>query len=192
MAKGSPLKWNSQQEECPSQQSGAILAKKMLVSYADKKSDAKIKTRMVFLLSTMQDEMRVSKDQWAKLQPIVYYDHMNGGVDAVDLTSAMVHECRITTRQWTLSLTCSIHCAQIAILSTTRWTKWKIPASNPKIHLISRGSLVKLWHFLGSERDTKTLIWIAKWRQSENAQCSQDSQNLTCASSLCCKSAHWK
>ena len=61
----------------------------MLVSYADKKSNATKKTNIVLLLSTMQDETRVSKDQWAKVHPIVYYDHMKGGVDVEDLISAM-------------------------------------------------------------------------------------------------------
>ena len=61
----------------------------MLVSYVVKKSDATKKTNMVLLLSTMHDEMRVSKDQRAKVHPIVYYDHMKGGVDVEDLISSM-------------------------------------------------------------------------------------------------------
>ena len=64
----------------------------------------------------------------------------------------IVHEWRISPGQWMPSFACLIGCVKIAILSTTTWTKWKSPASNPKIDLISRGSLVKHWHFLGWER----------------------------------------
>ena len=55
-----------------------------------------------FLFSTMHDEMRVSKDQQAKPQPKVYYDHMKDGVDAVDLMSAMASK-REKNKCWTMN-----------------------------------------------------------------------------------------
>ena len=64
----------------------------------------------------------------------------------------IVHEWIISPRQWMLSFACLIGCVKIAVLSTTTWTKWKSAASNPRIHLISRGSLVKYWHCLWWER----------------------------------------
>ena len=74
----------------------------MLVSYADKKSNATKKTNIVLLLSTMQDETRVSKDQWAKVHPIVYYDHMKGGVDVEDLISAMASTW-VKNKRWIMN-----------------------------------------------------------------------------------------
>ena len=56
----------------------------------------------IFLFSTMHDEMRVPKDQQAKPQPKVYYDHMKDGVDAVDLMSAMASK-REKNKCWTMN-----------------------------------------------------------------------------------------
>ncbi len=70
--------------------------KKMLISYADKKKKG---TKVVMALSTMHDEMRISKDERKKPEPIVYYDHMKGGVDIVDLLSTML-STRCKTRRW--------------------------------------------------------------------------------------------
>ena len=80
----------------------------MLVSYADKKSKVKKKTNMVLLLLTIQYEMRVSKDLQAKPQPIVYYDHMKGGVDVVDLISAMTRT-QGKNKCWTMNECSLLH-----------------------------------------------------------------------------------
>ena len=61
--------------------------KKMLISYADKK---KTNTQIVLVLTTMYDEMRLSSGQRSKPQPIVYYNHVKGGVDIINLLSCMV------------------------------------------------------------------------------------------------------
>ena len=73
----------------------------MLVSYAEKRCKEK-DHHGFFLFSTMHDEMRVSKDQQAKPQPKVYYDHMKDGVDAVDLMSAMASK-REKNKCWTMN-----------------------------------------------------------------------------------------
>ena len=58
----------------------------VMVSYADKKKKG---TKVVLFLSTMHDEMHISRDERKKPAPIVYYDHMKGGgVDVVDLLSS--------------------------------------------------------------------------------------------------------
>ena len=72
---------------------------KMLISYLDKKKTGK---KNVLFLSTMYDEVRVSQDARTKPQPIVYYDHMKGGVDVVDLVSTGV-STRFKTRRWTMN-----------------------------------------------------------------------------------------
>ena len=59
----------------------------MLISYADKKKSG---TKIVLLLSTMSEDIRISKDERGKSQQIVYYDHMKGGADVVDLLSTML------------------------------------------------------------------------------------------------------
>ena len=71
----------------------------MMVSYADKKKKGH---KIVILLSTLDNEMRVSKDLRAKPQPIVYYDHAKGGVDVVDLVSANMLT-RFKTRHWPIN-----------------------------------------------------------------------------------------
>ena len=68
----------------------------MLISYADKKKKG---TKVVLALSTMHDEMRISKDERKKPAPIVYYDHMKGGVAIVDLLSTML-STRFQTKRW--------------------------------------------------------------------------------------------
>ena len=61
--------------------------KKMLTLWADKKSKQK-EPKLILIASTMNDQMKVSKDQRTKPQIIVYYDHMKRGVDVVDFISA--------------------------------------------------------------------------------------------------------
>ena len=73
--------------------------KKMLISYPDKKKKG---TKMVLALMTMFDEMRVSKDLRTKPEPLVYYDHMKGGVDVIDLVS-LGATTRAKTKRWTLN-----------------------------------------------------------------------------------------
>ena len=70
--------------------------KKMLISYADKK---KSKTKIVLVLTTMYDKMRLSSDQRTKPQPIAYYDHIKVGVDIIDLLSCMV-STRSKNQRW--------------------------------------------------------------------------------------------
>ena len=82
--------------------------KKMLVSYADKKSNVKKKTNMVLLLLTIQYEMRVSKDLQAKPQPVVSYDHMKGWVDVADLISAMA-STPVKNKCWTMNECSLLH-----------------------------------------------------------------------------------
>ena len=73
----------------------------MLVSYADKKKKG---TKVVLLLSTMHDEIHVSRDERTKPSLIVYYDHMKGGVDVMDLCSTML-TTRSKTPRWALNAT---------------------------------------------------------------------------------------
>ena len=50
----------------------------------------------------MSDTLHVSKDQRKKPDPIVYYDHMKGGVDVVDLVPIGA-STRAKTKRWTLN-----------------------------------------------------------------------------------------
>ena len=56
----------------------------LLVSYIDKKKSGK---RNVVVLSTLHDEVRVTKDERRKPDIYKLYDHAKGGVDMVDLIS---------------------------------------------------------------------------------------------------------
>ena len=75
--------------------------KKMFISWADKKSKQK-DPKLVLLVSTMHDQMKVSKDQRTKPQAIVCYDHMKREVDLVDFISAVASMC-IKSEQWTIN-----------------------------------------------------------------------------------------
>ena len=75
--------------------------KKMLTLWADKKSKQK-EPKLVLVVSTMHDQMKVSKDQRTKPQIIVYYDHMKRGVEVVGFISA-VASMRIKSEQWTIN-----------------------------------------------------------------------------------------
>ena len=68
----------------------------MLVSYVDKKKSWK----KTVLLTTMHDDVRVTKDERFKLYSLVLHDHTIGGVGVVDLVSThknkaykVVNEC---------------------------------------------------------------------------------------------------
>ena len=61
-----------------------------------RKEKKKKSTKIALVLTTMHDEMRVSKDARNKPEPILYYDHMKGCVDIIDLLS-----CIKTTRMKT-------------------------------------------------------------------------------------------
>ena len=56
----------------------------MLVSDVDKKNNVK---ENVVLLTRMQDDVRVTKDERCKPDSLVLYDHTKGGVDVADLVS---------------------------------------------------------------------------------------------------------
>ena len=75
--------------------------KKMLVSWADKKSNQK-DSKLVLLVSTMPDQMKLSKDQRTRPQAIVCYDHVKRGADVVDFISA-VASARIKSVRWTIN-----------------------------------------------------------------------------------------
>ena len=97
--KGIPkeMKTDSDQEEKSSK--WCFSEKKMLISYMDKKKAGK---KNVLFLTTMFNEVRVSRDQRKKPQPIVYYDHMKGGVDVVDLVSIGA-STRSKSRRWPIN-----------------------------------------------------------------------------------------
>ena len=84
--KGIPKEMKAPQKDGPGRESKSTKwccdDKKVLISYADEKKSG---TKVVLALTTMFDTMRVSKDQRKKTEPLVYYDHMKGGVDVVDL-----------------------------------------------------------------------------------------------------------
>ena len=71
----------------------------MLASYIDEKESGK---KNVIVLSTMHDNVRITKYQWKK--PIVHtiYDHTKGGIDVVNLLST-THLIRLKSRRWPLN-----------------------------------------------------------------------------------------
>ena len=73
----------------------------MLVSCAGKK---KKDTEIVLLLTTMHDEVHVTKDERKKPSPILYYDHIKGEVDVVDLCSTIL-TTRSKNKRWVLNAT---------------------------------------------------------------------------------------
>ena len=96
---GIPKELKDEKNREPKSVEWAYCNKKMLVSYADKKKSG---TKLVLVLSTMHDTVRVSRDERLKPHPIVYYDHMKGGVDIVDLLSTML-STRVKSRKWTMN-----------------------------------------------------------------------------------------
>ena len=70
----------------------------MLVSYVDKKKS----WEKIVLLTTMHDDVRVTKDERCKLYSLVLYDHTKGGVGVVDLVS--IHNTtRIKHIRWSMN-----------------------------------------------------------------------------------------
>lgn len=83
--------------------------KKALISYADEK---KTGTKIVLALATMFNVMRVLKNHRKKSEPLVYYDHIKGSIDVVNLVSTGA-STRTKTKQWTLN-------ANFFLLNTVR------------------------------------------------------------------------
>lgn len=73
--------------------------KKGLISYADEK---KTGTKIVLALTTMFNVMRVLKNHRKKSEPVIYYDHIKGSIDVVNLVSTGASK-RTKTKQWTLN-----------------------------------------------------------------------------------------
>ena len=71
----------------------------LLVSYIGKKKSGK---KNVIILSTMHENVKVTKGQRKKPQVHTMYDHTKGVVDVVDLLST-IHSTRIKTKRWPLN-----------------------------------------------------------------------------------------
>ena len=71
----------------------------MLFSYVDKKKSGK---KNVIVLSTMHDNVKITKDQRKKPSVHIMYDHTKGGADVVDLLST-THLTQIKSRRWPLN-----------------------------------------------------------------------------------------
>ena len=69
------------------------------VSYIGKKKSGK---RNVVVLSTLHDEVRVTKDERRKLDIQKLHDHTKGGIDVVDLTSTS-YTTRIKNKRWPIN-----------------------------------------------------------------------------------------
>lgn len=96
---GIPTEMKKETGRVPKSTIWAYHNNKMLLSYADKKKKG---TKIVLFLTTMHDTVLVSHDERVKPAPIVYYDHMKGGVDIVDLLSCM-NSTRFKTPRWTMN-----------------------------------------------------------------------------------------
>ena len=71
----------------------------MLVSYVDKKKSRK---KNMVVLTSMHDNVRVTKDERRKPQVHTFYDHTKGGIDVVDLISSNC-STRIKSKRWPLN-----------------------------------------------------------------------------------------
>ena len=71
----------------------------MLVPYVDKKKSGK---KNVVVLTSMHDNVRVTKDERRKPQVHTFYDHTKGGVDVVDLISSNC-STKIKSKRWPLN-----------------------------------------------------------------------------------------
>ena len=71
----------------------------MLVSYEDKYKSGK---KNVVVLTSMHDNVRVTKDEKRKPQVHTFYNHTKGGVDVVDLISSNC-STRIKSKRWSLN-----------------------------------------------------------------------------------------
>ena len=71
----------------------------MLVSYVDKKKSGK---NNVVVLTSMHDNVRVTKDKRRKPQVHTFYDHKKGSVDVLDFISSN-RSTRIKSKRWPLN-----------------------------------------------------------------------------------------
>ena len=71
----------------------------MLVSYVDKKKNLEKKG---LILTTMHDEVKVTRDERMKPNVHCFYDHTKGGVDVVDLISSSL-STRIKCKRWPIN-----------------------------------------------------------------------------------------
>ena len=71
----------------------------LLVLHIVKKKSGK---RNVVVLSTLHDEVRVTKDERRKLDIQKLHDHTKGGIDVVDLTSTS-YTTRIKNKRWPIN-----------------------------------------------------------------------------------------
>ena len=72
----------------------------MLLSYIDKKKKEK---KNILALTSMHNQVKLSVDEREKPHALVFYDHIKGGVNVVDLISAKM-STRMKTRRWTLNV----------------------------------------------------------------------------------------
>ena len=85
----------------------------LLVSYIEKKKSGK---KNVVILSTMHENVKVTKGQRKKPQVHTMYDHTKGVADVVDLLST-IHSTRIKTKRWPLN--------SLAFILDTCWSNAK-------------------------------------------------------------------
>ena len=74
--------------------------KTMLLSYIDKTKKGK---KNILALTTMHNQVKLSVDERKKPHALVFFDHIKGGIDVVDLISAKMLT-RMKTRRWTLNV----------------------------------------------------------------------------------------
>ena len=120
----------------------------MLVSYIDKKKSG---LRNVVVLTTMHDEVMVTRDQRKNSNVPSFYDHTKGGVDIVDYLSTS-HSTRVKSKHWRLNC---VAC----ILDTLR--------TNAKTTLGNNG--VKLSNFGMTYQLGKALVWPSVERRYQNS-----------------------
>ena len=72
----------------------------MLVLYVDKKASG---LKNVIALTTMHNDVRVTKDSNLKPDVLKFYDHTKGGVDVVDLISSH-SSTRMKSAKWTINV----------------------------------------------------------------------------------------
>ena len=94
--------------------------KNMIVSYADKKKSG---MKNIIVLSTMHDDVRITKDVRLKPNVIVFYDYTKGGVDVVDLLAKM--STRLKNKRWVIN-------ALAFVLDTVRTNAKTIYMENTK------------------------------------------------------------
>ena len=92
---------SSQQKECPSQESGAIAAKRNACFLCGKAMQRKRPPWFFFVFDHARWDESVKRPA-SKTPAKVYYDHMKDGVDAVDLMSAMASK-REKNKCWTMN-----------------------------------------------------------------------------------------